>query len=77
VGKGLKGVERKAGTSRGKKVIRERPVSDPARVLAIFRGSPFFVVTNLGFKGGPEASKWANPFMAGFIKSVLCFAWST
>ena len=73
VGESLRGVERRKGTSKGKKVIRERFRSDPATVLAIFEGQPFFVVTNLGFNGGPPGSGWANPLMAGFVKSVTYF----
>lgn len=52
---------------------RLEPLNDPATVLAIFEGNPFFVVTNKGYD--PDVrSLWENPFMAGQPESVHYFA---
>ena len=48
------------------------PTADPAIVLAIFSGEPYFVVTNqiAGYIG----SKWESVFMAGRPSRVTYFA---
>jgi hypothetical protein len=73
VGERLHGVEKKYTRSKGKKIERTKRVSDPALVLAIFRGSPYIVVTNHEI-GGNVGSGWVNPFMAGKPKSVTLFS---
>jgi hypothetical protein len=58
---------RKAGT-----VYVTTPLSDPATVLAIFAGDPYFVVTNARPLTS-LVSGWVNPFMAGRPISVRHF----
>lgn len=72
VGETLRGERTKTSTVRGKKVGRTTPVSDPARVLAIFPGSPFQVVTDHNIARN-VGSRWTNPFLAGHPKSVTYF----
>ena len=72
VGQQLRGVQRRKVRSGGASVECDRPVSDPATVLAIFPGSPYIVVTNHRI-AADLGSKWENPFMAGQPKSVTRF----
>ena len=68
---------------RGRRIRRRRrkqgtvdvtqPLSDPATVLAIFPGDPYFVVTDAR-PVGSVVSEWANPFMAGRPSAVRRFA---
>lgn len=73
VGEPLRGVRRSVVRSRGQKVERSQQLSDPAIVLAIFPGHPYFVVTNHRI-GGNVGSGWENPFMAGQPTSVRYFS---
>jgi hypothetical protein len=73
VGQNLTGVRRKTSRVKGVKVEREQRLSDPALVLAIFSGDPFFVVTNHRLVGN-VGSRWENPFMAGRPTSVTYFS---
>jgi hypothetical protein len=73
VGEHLRGVRLPNQHSRSKKAQREEPVSDPARVLAIFAGVPYMVVTNHRLVGNVR-SAWENPFMAGQPISVTYFS---
>ena len=73
VGETLRGIHYKTVRSRGQKSERSIHVSDPATVLAIFPGDPFFVVTSYRFWGNVR-SAWENPFMAGRPKSIIYFA---
>jgi len=49
---------------RGKKYQPPQPRHDPATVLAIFPGSPWYVVTDHILRGD-VGSRFANPFMCG------------
>ncbi len=69
----LKGVRYRTSRVRGQKVERKERLSDPAVVLAIFEGNPFFVVTNHRIAGN-VGSRWENPFMAGRPHSVAYFS---
>ena len=50
-------------------------LADPAKVLAIFPGNPYFVVTDKDLVSRVR-SDWANPFMMGrdSIKSIVLFS---
>lgn len=74
VGESLRGRRFRTTRSRGVKVEREQPVSDPAIVLAIFPGVPYMVVTNHRIGGRNVGSAWENPFLAGQPKSVTYFS---
>ena len=70
VGEQLRGLRQKKG-KRNEYAAPER-VSDSAKVLAIFKGSPFTVVTD--YKLNPSVrSSWENPFLAGIPKSITYF----
>jgi hypothetical protein len=69
VGKQMRG-ERIANAGRKKAGMR---VSDSARVLAIFPGVPWFVVTDARPIGAVR-SAWENPFMAGQPARVEYFS---
>ena len=71
VGEKLSGT--KMHISKTKGVKREYPVtlSDPAVVVAIFPGTPYFVATAL--EQGAGRSAWENPFMAGTPLSITYF----
>ena len=56
--------------SRGMKIEREQPVSDPAIVLATFPGILYMVVTNHRLGGRNVVSRWENPFFVGGPDSV-------
>jgi len=73
VGEHLKGVSYQTSRVRGRKVEREHRLSDPAIVLAIFEGNPFFVVTNHRLAGN-VGSRWEHPFMAGRPHAVAYFS---
>lgn len=72
VGKTLSGTERSTRTRRGSSNEPTRFLSDPARVLAIFPGSPYLVVTNYRIAASVR-SAWENPFMVGRPTSVTHF----
>jgi hypothetical protein len=72
VGERLTGERHRITRSKGKKIERREPVSDPAIVLAIFPGDPYFVITNQ-YLNGNNGSRWENPFMAGRPKSATYF----
>jgi hypothetical protein len=74
VSESLRGKRIRSTRSRGVKVEREQPVSDPAVVLAIFEGLPYMVVTNHRLGGRNVGSAWENPFLAGQPKSVTYFS---
>ena len=76
VGESLRGRRFRTVRSRGVKLEREQPVSDPAIVLAIFPGTPYIVVTNHRIGGRNVGSAWENPFFAGQPKSVTYFSTS-
>jgi hypothetical protein len=69
VGECLRG-EKHTSSKRG---VRNTSDSDPAKVLAIFAGKPFKVVTNAHPLGNVH-SKWVNPFLAGNPESVIYFS---
>jgi hypothetical protein len=72
VGQTLRGTRSRRLRRQGQMREVSTPLSDPATVLAIFPGSPYFVVTN-----GPGVanvrSTWENPFMAGQPSRVELF----
>lgn len=72
VGQRLRGVERRMRQRRGQRTEVSTPLRDPATVLAIFPGNPYYVVTD-HFPGRGLASRWANPFMAGRPTSTVRF----
>lgn len=72
IGEKLTGVRYKTSRVKGVKVEREERLGDPAIVLAIFSGDPYFVVTNHRLVGN-IGSRWENPFMAGRPTSVTYF----
>lgn len=72
VGETLKGTKYSSRKVKGKVVERTEALSDPARVLAIFPGSPFMVATD--FRLVPSVmSRWENPFLAGAPDAVVLF----
>lgn len=63
VGEELSGERRSQRLRRGELVERTEQLSSSARVLAVYPGTPFTVVTDAQpITGTP--SKWANPFTA-------------
>ena len=72
VGETLRGHTIADPRARAKKRRIEKPVSDPAVVVAIFSGDPYFVFTD-GGRGAGSRSNWENPFMAGRPTSVAYF----
>jgi hypothetical protein len=72
VGESLQGVKLKRPRLRSLPIQRGALCSDPARVLAIFRGTPWFVVTDHGLAGF-VGSKWENPFLVGQPNNVEPF----
>ena len=74
VGETLRGVRRKRIRirSKGTTVEREIPIYDAALVLAIFPGTPYFVVTDSRPIGRVRSALW-NPFLAA-PKSVTRFS---
>ena len=74
VGESLRGKGFRTSRSRGMRIEREYPVSDPAIVMAIFPGIPYMVVTNHRMRGQRVGSAWENPFFAGEPESVTYFS---
>jgi hypothetical protein len=72
VGEELHGTYTRQRRSRGLAVERTTRRRDPARVLAIFEGNPYIVVTDARPLGS-TASEWANPFIAGQPRTVRLF----
>lgn len=72
VGSSLHGKRTRTRTVRGARREVTTPLSSSARVLAIFPGNPYVVVTDAQ-PIGPRPSDWANPFMAGIPTSVRRF----
>lgn len=72
VGKTLSGKTLPNPRSRSKKPHHARKLRDPATVLAIFAGVPYFVVTNHRLAGS-VGSAWENPFLVGNPKRVIYF----
>ncbi len=72
VGQELRGQKIRFGTRRGRKVEIRTSLHDPARVLAIFEGVPYLVVTDARPLGS-KASHWVNPFLAGKPHTVELF----
>lgn len=73
VGETLSGKGYPKQKRRGNAHQRTMFLSDPAMVLAIFPGDPYFVVTNHRIAGNLR-SAWENPFMAGRPTSVTYFS---
>jgi len=73
VGEQLHGVRIRITRSRGNRIERKTELNDPATVLAIFPGSPYFVVTNQRIVGD-IGSAWENPFMVGNPKLITIFS---
>lgn len=73
VGQTMTGTRQVSRRVRGQKVQQTETRSDPARVLAIFPGDPFMVVTNHRIAGN-VGSRWENPFFAGRPVSVTPFS---
>jgi hypothetical protein len=74
VGESLRGRRIRTKRSRGMRIEREEPVSDPAVVLAIFAGVPYMMVTNHRLGEQRVGSAWENPFLAGEPESVTYFS---
>jgi hypothetical protein len=72
VGEQLRGTRTRTRRRGGRNVDVTNELRDPATVLAIFSGTPFFVVTNARPITG-LVSAWVNPFMAGQPNSVSYF----
>ncbi|MBB3675824.1 hypothetical protein [Modestobacter versicolor] len=63
VGEALAGVRTTQQLRRGELIERTEHLSSPSRVLAVYPGSPYVVVTDAQpITGTP--SEWANPFTA-------------
>jgi hypothetical protein len=61
-------------TGRGRyKIEHKLPIEDAARVLAIFPGNPYMVVTDEGASAG-RRSYWQSPFVAGNPSRVEYFS---
>jgi hypothetical protein len=71
VGQRLRGREVKTTKAKGVRREHEISLSDPAVVVAIYPGAPYFVATALEPNTGRSA--WENPFMAGQPSSVAYF----
>jgi hypothetical protein len=63
VGEELRGRRTTQQLRRGELIERTETLSDPARVLAVYPGTPFVVVTDAAPITGTQ-STWANPFTA-------------
>lgn len=72
VGEHLQGYKLKVSRSQGKKIERKASIKDQAKVLAIFPGSPFKVVTNHGIVSD-VGSAWENPFFVGKPSYIVYF----
>jgi hypothetical protein len=73
VGETLRGVRRKRIRSEGTTVECQMPIRDAARVLAIFPGTRYLIVTD-SRPVGRVRSGWRNPFLADALKSVTRFS---
>jgi hypothetical protein len=73
VGETLRGVHNSTHKVRGNKVERSKEIGDTARVLAIFPGDPFMVVTDHRIAGN-FGSRWENPFLAGKPQTTTYFS---
>ena len=73
VGEQLRGHTIANPSDRAKSRRTERPLGDPAMVLAILASVPYFVFTDGGHAASGR-SAWTNPFMAGEPNSVTSFA---
>jgi hypothetical protein len=72
VGEQLRGHTVADPQARAKKRRFSRPLSDPAKVLAIFAGAPYVVVTDARIN--PDVrSTFESPFLAGIPTSVTYF----
>jgi len=72
VGRPLRGSETRMRQRNYRRVEVTTRLSDPATVLAILPGNPYFVVTDAR-PIGHVISRWANPFMAGVPSRVEYF----
>ena len=72
VGERLKGSKVHVSKTKGVRNEHEVSLSDPAIVVAIFPGNPYFVATAV--KQGAGRSAWENPFMAGNPSRVIYFS---
>jgi hypothetical protein len=63
VGEELRGRRTTQQLRRGELIERTEELSSPSRVLAIYPGTPFVVVTDAAPITGAQ-SEWANPFTA-------------
>ncbi len=70
VGEELRGERTTSTLRRGELVERTEAFADPARVLAVYPGAPYVVVTDAPPITG-TASAWANPFPASPDEVVL------
>ncbi len=70
VGTELRGERTTSTLRRGELVERTEALTDPARVLAVYPGTPHHVVTDAQPVTG-TASRWANPFTATPDEVVL------
>ncbi len=70
VGEELRGERTTSTQRRGELVERTEAFADPARVLAVYPGAPYVVVTDAPPITG-TASAWANPFPASPDEVVL------
>ena len=71
VGEELTGRRTTQQLRRGELIERTEELSSPSRVLAIYPGTPFVVVTDAAPITGAQ-SEWANPFSATPDR-VTCF----
>ena len=71
VGERLAGSKLHVSKSKDVQKQHQVPLSDPAVVVAIFAGNPYFVVT--ATEPGIGRSAWENPFMAGSPSAVVHF----
>ncbi len=70
VGEELRGERTTSTLRRGELVERTEAFADPARVLAVYPGAPYVVVTDAPPITG-TVSAWANPFPASPDEVVL------
>lgn len=70
VGEELRGVRTTQQLRRGELIERTETLTSPTRVLAVYPGTPFAVVTDAQPITG-AASEWANPFTVSPDQVVL------
>jgi len=68
VGRRLRGTKVRSTRSRGQRIERTIPLSNPSVVLAILPGVPFLVWHD------DTSRVWVNPFLAGEPRSITRFA---